>query len=231
MRIGLTGQSALSAVTRTGLVALTLLITGVLAACTTVEGTNALTDPGTFEREVMTPTAQGFGLVGKGPGKEEPKTPRAPLAWPRNGTQLPAPTTSVASALPVDSDSVQIDTTNLTEADMTRLRNARVVDLRTLSGRPLTEAETRQLTAGMRAANMDIKAGGARPLYLPPEDYFVDVGGRDAICKAKDGSLVPINSNQCPAEIREALKNNPSLTTGIISTDLNKTNTRLNNVQ
>ncbi|MCS6759596.1 MAG: hypothetical protein MO852_12035 [Candidatus Devosia euplotis] len=34
-----------------------------LAACTTVEGTNALSDPATFEREVMNFTAHGIGLI------------------------------------------------------------------------------------------------------------------------------------------------------------------------
>ena len=34
-----------------------------LAACTTVEGTNAFKDGETFEREVLTSTAQGIGLL------------------------------------------------------------------------------------------------------------------------------------------------------------------------
>ncbi len=56
MAFDLTGQRAL------GLAI--VLLTGVgLSACTTTEGTNAFTDFGTFEREVMTSTAQGIGLV------------------------------------------------------------------------------------------------------------------------------------------------------------------------
>ena len=40
-----------------------LLVSLGLSACTTTEGTNAFSDFGTFEREVMTSTAQGVGLV------------------------------------------------------------------------------------------------------------------------------------------------------------------------
>ena len=39
-------------------VAALLLVAGGLSACTTTEGTNAFTDFATFEREVMTSTAQ-----------------------------------------------------------------------------------------------------------------------------------------------------------------------------
>ena len=70
MRIALTGQgAAISAATRAGLAALGLVASLVLTACTTVEGTNALTDFGTFEREVMNTPARGVGLL---PG-EPPK--------------------------------------------------------------------------------------------------------------------------------------------------------------
>src|SRR5690606_15701310 len=156
MRIGLTGQqSALGAVTRAGLASLGLVLTLALGACTTVEGTNALTDFGTFEREVMTSTARGVGLVPGEAPKEDITNARAPLVLPASGQALPAPATETAAAqLPANSDTVRIDTSNLTEADLQRLRNAKVVDLRSVAGRPLTEQEARTLTARMRAANM-----------------------------------------------------------------------------
>lgn len=228
MRIGLTGQPALSAATRAGLLAIGLLLSGALAACTTVEGTNALSDPGTFEREVMTSTAQGLGLVGKSTPKEEPTQARAPLALPRDVNQLPAPTTSMVAELPANSDTVKIDTSNLSEADMTRLRNARVVDLHSLAGRPLTADETRMLTARMRAANIDVGVSTAkRPIYLPPEDYFTIVGGHSAVCKAKDGSLVPFNSSKCPVEIKDALRGSAPVTSdGMAGSDLANTQNR-----
>ena len=47
---------------------------------------------------------------------------------------------------------VRLDTPGHSEADIRRLRNARVVDLRTLDGRPLTDEEARKLTARMTAA-------------------------------------------------------------------------------
>jgi hypothetical protein len=104
--------------------------------------------------------------------------------------------------LPVDSGKVQIDSTGLTEEDIKRLRNARVVDLRTLSGRPLTDVEARQLTARMKAARLK---SGPRPLYLPPEEYFTTVKGQDLVCLAKNGDLVPLTDASCPPEIRKAL--------------------------
>lgn len=221
MRNGLTGHPALSALTRAGQFAAGLLLIAALAACTTVEGTNALTDPGTFDREVLTATAQGLGLVPKGPPKAEPTQARAPLALPRDTTTLPVPTTSMASQLPVDSDSVQIDTTNLTQADLTRLRNARVVDLRSLSGRPLTETESKALTARMTAANKAVTVNGKRPLYLPPAEYFTTVGGRDTVCLAKSGELVALSDPKCPAEIRKALAPATPEGDGMIGTDVN----------
>ena len=208
MRIGLTGQhSALRAVTRTGMASLGLLLAVTLSACTTVEGTNALTDFGTFEREVMMTTARGVGLVPGETPKEDLTNARAPLVLPANGQAAPAPTTEAAAAqLPVNSDSVQIDTTNLTEADLARLRNAKVVDLRSVAGRPLTEQETRTLVARMQAANMDVSTnGGKRPLYLPPEEYFTRVGDADLVCSV-NGELVSINDPKCPESVRKAIR-------------------------
>lgn len=208
MRNGLTGQNAaLRAASRAGLASLGLVLALALGACTTVEGTNALTDPGTFEREVMNTTARGVGLI---PG-EEPKPEltqaRAPLALPKAGQALPAPTTEVAAAqLPKDSDNVQIDTSNLTEADIARLRNAKVVDLRSISGRPLTESETNMLMARLRNANADVRVKtGDRPLYLPPDEYFTRVGDADLVCAAPNGALVSIRDPQCPEDVRKAL--------------------------
>lgn len=191
-----------SAVTRTALISLGLVGALALSACTTTEGTNALTDFGTFEREVMTSTLQGVGVVPR-EQKEETNQRRAPLVLPKDATSLPAPKeeTQVA-ALPEDSNKVQIDASGLTEEDIKRLRNARVVDLRTLAGRPLTEEETRRLTARMTAARLK---SSARPLYLPPEEYFTTVEGKDLVCMTKSGELVPVNHRDCPYEIQKAI--------------------------
>jgi hypothetical protein len=183
-----------------------LLLALAVSACTTVEGTNALTDPGTFEREVMTSTLQGLALV---PKEEKPEhvERRGPLVMPKSGTVAPAPQQETQlAALPKDSDTVQIDTSNLSEADMTRLRNARVVDLRSLSGRPLTEDEARQLTARMNAANIANRGNTKKPLYIPPDEYFVTVGGRDLICRTSTGDLVRLDDPKCPPQVRKALQ-------------------------
>jgi len=182
-----------------------LLMASLLAGCTTVEGTNALTDIGTFEREVMTSTAIGIGLVPEGEAKDDPNL-RAPLALPRDAGSLPPPTQTAAAQLPQNSANPQIDTTGMSEEDMRRLRNARVIDLRSLGGRPLTEAETRALTARMTAAGMNVSGSNERPLFLPPERYYTVVGGRDMVCQAPDGQLVPLNDARCPAEIRRAIQ-------------------------
>ena len=209
MRIGLTGQhSAPGAVTRMGLASLGLVLALALGACTTVEGTNALTDFGTFEREVMTTTARGVGLLPGEEPKEDITSARAPLVLPASGQALPppAPEASVAQ-LPTDSDSVQIDTTNLTEADIQRLRNAKVVDVNSVAGRPLTEQETRALVARMQAHNADVTTvAGKRPLYMPPEEYFVRVGSADLVCSTPSGELVSINDPKCPESVRKAIR-------------------------
>ncbi|UYN99495.1 MAG: hypothetical protein KIT02_16570 [Devosia sp.] len=214
MRIGLTGQvAAHSATSRLGLAALGLLAVISLGACTTVEGTNAMTDFGTFEREVMNTTARGIGLIPGETPKEDLTSARAPLVLPKSTNNLPAPTTQTAAAqLPADSNTVRIDTTNLSEADIARLRNARVVDLRSLSGRPLTEAEARQLTARMQNANMAVTTSNAsRPLYLPPDEYFTRVGDAQLVCRAASGELVSLRDSRCPEEVRRALST-PAMT-------------------
>lgn len=191
-----------SAVTRTALISFALVGGLALSACTTTEGTNAMADFGTFEREVMTSTLQGFGVVPK-ETKEETNQRRGPLVLPKDASRLPAPAedTKVA-ALPEDSDKVQIDASGLTEEDIKRLRNARVVDLRTLAGRPLTAEETQRLTARMTAARMK---STARPLYLPPDEYFTTVEGKDLVCMTKSGELVPVTHKDCPYEIQKAI--------------------------
>jgi hypothetical protein len=197
-------RPALKAVSRAGLLSLTLILASGLAACTTTEGTNALSDIGTFEREVMTDTMKGMGLLDR-EQKDENIQPRGPLVLPKSAS-LPPPVESKVAAgealLPEDSSNARIDTRNLTEDDIKRLRNARVVDLRTLDGRPLTDAEARQLTARFTAARLQ---GGPRPLYLPPEEYFTTVKGKDMVCLAANGELVPLDDKSCPPEIRKAL--------------------------
>jgi hypothetical protein len=214
MRDELNGRRhAFSAATRTVLIPLGLLVAVALSACTTTEGTNALTDFTTFEREVMTSTLQGMGVIDK-EEKEETDQRRAPLVLPRDNNALPAPTeeTKVAG-LPEDSDRVQIDTTGLSEEDLKRLRNARVVDLRTLSGRPLTETETKQLTARMTAARLK---SGPRPLYLPPEEYFTNFEGTDLVCMSTKGVLVPVSHDDCPHEIKKAIGYKPPESGGML---------------
>lgn len=209
MRIAMMGQqTALGAVYRAGSVALALVLGLALAACTTVEGTNALTDPVTFEREVMSSTAHGLGLIPGEAPKADLTHARAPLVLPASGQGLPAPRQeAVAAQLPVDSDTVQIDATNLTDADIQRLRNARVVDLRSVAGRPLTEEEARALTSRMRAANKDVRIdNSARPLYMPPDEYFTRVGDANLVCSTPAGALVSINDPACPEEVRKALR-------------------------
>ena len=177
----------------------------VLAACTTVEGTNAFVDPSTFEREVMSETLRGLGVLDR-EEKDGIETPRAPLVLPKQTASLPAPTENNAKDLPEDSDTVQIDVTGISEEMLARLRNARVVDLRSLSGRPLTETETRQLTAKMTADRL--KSGGTRALYLPPDSYFTKVDNQDLVCLAANGELVPLTDPRCPPAIRAALQGN-----------------------
>lgn len=201
----LTGRRpTFKAVTRGGLLSLGLVFGLGLSACTTTEGTNALSDIGTFEREVVTETMKGMGVFER-EEKAENAERRGPLVLPKSNASLPAPqvgTVSKAALIPEDSSRVQIDTSNISDADLKRLRNARVVDLRTLNGRPLTETESKQLTARMTAAQLK---GGPRPLYLPPEEYYTTVKGQDMVCLATTGELVPLTDKSCPPEVRKAL--------------------------
>jgi hypothetical protein len=183
--------------------AIAVLAFAGLAACTTVEGTNALVDAGTFEREVMSETLRGIGMLER-EEKAEVTSPRAPLVLPRNTGALPPPATQTATAaIPEDSRNVQIDTAGLSEQDLARLRNARVItDPRSMSGRPLTSEETRMLTARMQMAQV---RQGTRPLYVPPDRYFTTVRGQELVCMSKGGELVPLADPGCPPEIRAAL--------------------------
>lgn len=175
-------------------------------ACTTIEGTNALTSPATFEREVMRPTLQGVGLV---PTEDKPiaRTERAPLVVPGNGSTPPPPQAQTVAAIPSDSDQVTLDASGLTSADLEALRSGRVVDVNSVEGRPLTQGEARQLAARMQAYRRERGIGQQRSIYLPPEDYFTSVGGEDTVCLAANGDLVPVNSADCPAEVRAQLAN------------------------
>lgn len=220
--MGLIAQRA--AVSKLALAAFGLLAALSLSACTTVEGTNAMTDFGTFEREVMNTTARGVGLIPGDAPKEDLTQARAPLVLPRDANNLPAPSTQVAATqLPANSDQVRVDTSGLSEADIQRLRNARVVDLRSMAGRPLTESEARALTARMTAAGMNVSTSGNRPLYLPPDEYFTRVGDANLVCRAANGDIVPLNDARCPDEIRRALRN-PGPTSGAL---VNNPNARL----
>lgn len=177
-----------------------------MSACTTVEGTNAFVDAETFEREVASETLRGLGIIDKGEPKELGNA-RGPLVLPKDNDALPPPREeTMVAQLPEDSDKVQIDTTGLTEEDLRRLRNARVVDLRTISGRPLTDEESQKLTARMKAARIEVQENKERPLFLPPDEYFTTVGGQDLICLADNGDLVPLDDPACPPAIRAALE-------------------------
>jgi hypothetical protein len=218
MRIGLTGQDGrISAPARAVLAGLALVATLALGACTTVEGTNALTDFGTFERDVLNTTARGVGLIPGDPPKEDMTAARAPLVLPRDGKNLPPPSTQVAAAqLPANSNTVRIDTSKLSEADIQRLRNAKVVDLRSLSGRPLTPEEARALTARMSAAGMQVTATAGRPLYLPPDEYFTRVGDANLVCRTPAGELVPLSDSRCPEAVRRALRTQGPSSSGVL---------------
>jgi hypothetical protein len=188
-----------------GLAAIVLL--PALAACTTAEGTNALVDPATFEREVMTSTLQGLDIVPQDAPKPDPSR-RAPLVLPKQVASLPPPTSKASdvAALPKDSDNPQVSTAGLTDADLQRLRNARVVDLRSLNGRPLTDQERKQITARMAASTQVANSDGSRPLTLPPASYFSSYKGKDTVCRANDGTLVALSDARCPAQIRNAMR-------------------------
>ena len=185
-----------------------------LAACTTVEGTNAFKDGETFEREVLTSTAQGIGLLPR-EKKEDVTSERAPLVLPKDAKVLPIPVKRTASAgLPEDSSKVQLDTSKLTDNEIRLLRGARVIDLNTAGreGRAFTPEEMAEVARRFReqreAYAKALKTGKNRPLFLPPERYFTKVNDVDLICLADNGDLVPLDSPLCPPEIKAALEGN-----------------------
>ncbi|MEO6012152.1 MAG: hypothetical protein ABIQ30_01020 [Devosia sp.] len=187
---------------RSATLAALLLVSMGLSACTTTEGTNAFTDAGTFEREVMTSTAQGLGLVPQ-TVKPDPTNPRGPLVLPKDGQALPAPTkdTSVAM-LPEDSSDVKVDTSGMSQEDLARAKRTKIVDLNTPDGRPLTAAELQKLTSRMK----DYRIAKKRSIFTPPEQYFsVSATTQDLVCLAPNGDLVSVNDPACPPEIRKAL--------------------------
>lgn len=185
--------------------AIVLLAAG-LNGCTTIEGTNALTDIGTFEREVGQETLKGLGIIDR-QTKAPITTPRAPLVLPKDNAPLPVPTKdNEVALLPKNSDKVQVDIAGLSENDIRRLRDARVYDTRAVSGRPLTQAEIAKLTERMRAANIQATPSTKTPLYLPPDKYFTTIGGKDLTCLTPSGDLVPLTDKACPAEIRNKLQ-------------------------
>lgn len=195
-------------VRRSAALAVLLLLSVGLSACTTTEGTNAFTDPQTFENEVLDPTAAGIGLIPGPPPKPDPTNPRGPLVMPKDTSVLPPPEkdTSVAM-LPRDSGTPKVDTTGLSQADINRLKSVRVVDINTPDGRPLTAAELKQLIGQMKSFTLS----GKRSIFTPPEQYFaLDGGETNFVCLAKNGSLVSVSDPSCPASIRQALLKQPS---------------------
>ena len=186
----------------TATLAVLLLVSLGLSACTTTEGTNAFTSAQTFETEVMDKTAQGLGLI-PAPVKPDPTNLRGPLVMPKDTNVLPPPETETKVAdLPVDSSQPQIDTNGMSQSDVDRLRHVRVVDVNTPDGRPLTAAELQKMTAKMKGFSLNSK----RSIFTPPEQYFsVAAGQKDLVCLAKNGDLVSVNDPNCPLEIRNAL--------------------------
>lgn len=175
-----------------------------LAVCTTIEGTNALTDPLTFEREVLRTTLSGVGVIDQ-ETKEPTAIERSPLVLPAAGATPPPPSQSVAS-IPEDSNRVTIDPSGLTAADLEMLQRGRVIGSGSVSGRALTDAETRQLAARI-AAYRRSQGLEERSIYLPPEQYFSQVGNESLICLAANGDLVSVTDPQCPPDVRAALAN------------------------
>ena len=168
-----------------------------------------LPTPATFEREVMTSTLQGLDLVPQGRPRSPTTRPRGPLVMPKaDGAAAAADQATTDTAmLPADSNNPQIDTAGLSEADIDSAcaTPASSTSARS-SGRPLTDAERKQLTARMQAANMQVSADGNRPLTLPPVYYFTDYKGKARGLPGRGRHLVSVNDPKCPDEIRKALR-------------------------
>lgn len=176
-----------------------------LSACTTVEGTNALVDVGTFEREVGQETLKGLGVIPQ-ETKAPIKTPRSLLALPKAGVAVAPPSKDMETAMiPTDSNQAKIDTTGLTEEQIKRIRSIVVFDGLAQSGRKLTDAEIAQVTKNIQAGRLRIERG-ATPLWVPDQSYFTtSVNGQDAVCLAANGDLVSLNDPLCPPAIKKQL--------------------------
>jgi len=185
-----------------------MLLAASLSACTTIEGTNALTDFGTFEREVGQETLKGLGMIPR-ESKQPTKAPRAQLALPKDGTVVPPPSDEEASAvaeLPVDSDKTKIDTTGLTNEQVRRIRSIVVFDGLARSGRRMTDAEIAEVTKRVESGLLRIDRADA-PLWVPDQSYFTtNIAGQDAVCLAANGDLVSISDPACPPAIRAQLE-------------------------
>ncbi|MBU1176129.1 MAG: hypothetical protein KKH72_12060 [Alphaproteobacteria bacterium] len=183
-----------------------LALAAALPACTTIEGTNALVDIGTFEREVGRETLKGLGVIDR-ETKAPIESPRGLLALPKSGAAVSPPGEAPDySALPEDSDTPKIDSTGLTDADLVRIRKIIVFDGRADSGRKLTNAEIAQLTRNIESGRLRLITDAEAPLWVPDESYFTTkVGGQEAICLAPNGDLVSIDDPACPPEIRQQL--------------------------
>lgn len=190
--IGIAGALSLFAVT--------------LSACTTIEGTNALTDVGTFEREVGQETLKGLGMIPR-ENKAPIKTPRGFLALPKDGAAIPPPTQETDLAMiPTDRDKAKIDTTGLSAEDLQRIRSIVVFDGLAQSGRKLTDAEIAQVTKNVQAGRLRISRSSP-PLWVPDQSYFTtSVNGQEAVCLAKNGDLVSLNDPACPPEVKAQMQ-------------------------
>lgn len=181
------------------------LLAASLSACTTIEGTNALVDAGTFEREVGKETLKGLGMI-PSETKAPIKTPRSLLALPKKGVAVQAPTEDMETAMiPTDSDKAKIDTSGLSDEQLRRIRSIIVFDGLAQSGRQLTDAEIAQVTKNVEAGRLRIDRGDP-PLWVPDQSYFESgLGPQDAVCLAKNGDLVSLDDPACPPEIRAQL--------------------------
>jgi hypothetical protein len=183
-----------------------VVMAAALGACTTIEGTNALSDFGTFEREVGQETLKGLGVIPQ-ETKAPIKTPRGKLALPKEGVEVAPPSEETETAMiPTDQDKAKIDTAGLSDEDIKRIRSIVVFDGMASSGRKLTDAEIAQITQNVQAGRLRIQQGEA-PLWVPDQSYFTtQVGGQEAVCLAANGDLVSINDPACPPEIRKQLQ-------------------------
>ncbi len=186
-----------------GVAGAALLLAVTLSACTTIEGTNAVGDIKTFEREVGRETLKGLGMIPR-ETKAPIETPRGLLALPKDGVEVPPPSAETSLAeLPVDSDKAKIDTTGLSAEQLKKIRKIVVFDGIADSGRRLTDAEIAQLVRHVESGRLRLALNADTPLWVPDQKYFtISVGGQDAVCLAANGDLVPLDDPACPPDIR-----------------------------